>query len=151
MSGYQLSGTTISGGQISTTAVGADGKSAEAAMFSAAQYEAPSGPHSVVTASDGSQWYQMASGVGAGAFFDAPAFSGNLSEALQMAETFPGIEAGTRLRTVGEGVMEASAPEGNTLWYNSAYYDEPDAPHSIVQSANGVDWYAMQQRPGPGV
>ena len=49
------------------------------------------------------------------------------------------------LRTVGEGVMEASTPEGNSLWYNSAYYDEPDAPHSIVQSANGVDWYAMQQ------
>lgn len=145
MSGYQLSGTTISGGQISTTAVGADGKSTEVAMFSAAQYDAPSGPHSVVTASDGSQWYQMASGAGAGAFFDAPAFSGSLSEALQMAETFPGIEAGTRLRTVGEGVMEASTPEGNTLWYNSAYYDEPDAPHSIVQSANGVDWYAMQQ------
>jgi len=145
MSGYQLSGTTISGGQISTTAVGADGKSAEVAMFSAAQYETPSGPYSVVTASDGSQWYQMASGAGAGAFFDAPAFSGSLSEALQMAETFPGIEAGTRLRTVGEGVMEASTPEGNTLWYNSAYYGEPDAPHSIVQSANGVDWYAMQQ------
>ena len=145
MSGYQLSGTTISGGQISTTAVGADGKSAEVAMFSAAQYETPSGPYSVVTASDGSQWYQMASGAGAGAFFDAPAFSGSLSEALQMAETFPGIEAGTRLRTVGEGVMEASTPEGNTLWYNSAYYDEPDAPHSIEQSANRVDWNAMQQ------
>ena len=49
------------------------------------------------------------------------------------------------LRTVGDGIMEASTPEGNSLWYNSAYYDEPDAPHSIVQSANGVDWYAMQQ------
>lgn len=29
------------------------------------------------------------------------------------------------------------------MWYNSAYYDEP--PHTIMQSANGVDWYAMQQ------
>ena len=30
-------------------------------------------------------------------------------------------------------------------WYNSAYYDEPDAPHSTIQASNGVDWYAMQQ------
>lgn len=145
MGGYQLQSTSISGGQITTTAVGADGKSAEVAMFSAAQYEAPSGPHSVVTASDGSQWYQMASGAGAGAFYDAPTFSGSASEAGQVAQEFPGAGDGTLLRTVGEGVMEASTPEGNSLWYNSAYYDEPDAPHSIVQSANGVDWYAMQQ------
>ena len=34
---------------------------------------------------------------------------------------------------------------GNTMWYNSAFYDEPDAPHTVMQSANGVDWYAMQQ------
>lgn len=145
MTGYKLQGTSISGGQISTTAVGADGKSAEVAMFSAAQYEAPSGPHSVVTASDGSQWYQMAAGAGAGAFFDAPTFSGNTGEARQVSQTFPSAGEGTLLRTVGEGVMEASTPEGNSLWYNSVYYDEPDAPHSIVQSANGVDWYAMQQ------
>ena len=145
MGGYQLNGTTITGGQISTTAVGADGKSAEVAMFSAAQYEVPSGPHSVVTASDGSQWYQLAAGPGAGALFDAPTFSGSASESAQVAAAFPGAGEGTMLRTVGEGVMEASTPEGNTLWYNSAYYDEPDAPHSIVQSANGVDWYAMQQ------
>ena len=57
MGGYQLNGTTISGGQISTTAVGADGKSAEVAMFSAAQYEAPSGPHSVVTS--GTKWHAV--------------------------------------------------------------------------------------------
>jgi len=50
------------------------------------------------------------------------------------------------LRTVDEGVLEASIPNGgNTLWYNSAYFDEPDAPHSVMQAANGVDWYAIQQ------
>ncbi len=145
MGGYQLNGTTITGGQISTTAVGADGKSAEVAMFSAAQYETPSGSHSMVTASDGSQWYQLAAGPGAGTFFDAPTFSGSASESTQVAAAFPSAGEGTMLRTVGDGIMEASTPEGNSLWYNSAYYDEPDAPHSIVQSANGVDWYAMQQ------
>ena len=51
------------------------------------------------------------------------------------------------LRTVGDGVIEASSPDGgNTLWYNSAYYQEPDAPHSIMEAANGVQWYAMQQQ-----
>ncbi len=145
LSGYQMSGTQITGGHISTKAIGADGKEASLEMYNASQFDKPEVPHSVVTASDGSQWYQMASGAGASAFYDAPNFSGSPAEAEQVAAAFPGAAEGTMLRTVGEGAMEASTPEGSTMWYNSAYYDEPDAPHTIMQSANGVDWYAMQQ------
>lgn len=146
LGGYQLKDTQISGGQISTVAASADGKSANVEMYNAAQFDKPEGPHSVVTASDGSQWYQMASGAGAGAFYDAPAFTGDLSEAAQVAQTFPDAAEGTTLRTVGDGIIEASGADGgNAMWYNSAYYDEPDAPHTVMQSANGVDWYAMQQ------
>lgn len=115
-------------------------------MYNAAQFEKPSAPHSVVTASDGSTWYQMASGEGRGAFYDAPEFTGSATEAAQVAAAFPGAAEGTTLRTVGDGVIEASRESGNSLWYNSAYYSEPDAPHTIMQSANGVDWYAMQQQ-----
>ena len=144
--GYKLKGTQISGGQISTVATSAGGQSSNVEMYNAAQFDKPDGPHSVVTASDGSQWYQMASGAGAGAFYDAPAFTGDVSEAAQVAQTFPDAAEGTTLRTVGDGVIEASGADGgNAMWYNSAYYDEPDAPHTIMQSANGVDWYAMQQ------
>ena len=143
--GYKLKGTQISGGQISTVATSAGGQSSNVEMYNAAQFDKPDGPHSVVTASDGSQWYQMASGAGAGAFYDAPAFTGDISEAAQVAQTFPDAAEGTTLRTVGDGVIEASGADGNARWYNSAYYDEPDAPHTIMQSANGVDWYAMQQ------
>lgn len=145
LQGHQLKDTQITGGQISTTAVGADGKTTGIEMYNASQFEKPDAPHSVVTASDGSQWYQMASGAGAGAFYDAPAFSGSAAEAAQVAATFPDAAEGTTLRTVGEGVVEASGADGNTMWYNSAYYDEPDAPHTIMQTADGVDWYAMQQ------
>lgn len=145
LGGHQLSGTQITGGHISTKAVGADGRETSLEMYNAAQFEKPDVPHSVVTATDGSQWYQMASGAGAGAFYDAPMFNGSPAEAEQVAAAFPGAAEGTMLRTVGEGAMEASTPEGSTMWYNSAYYDEPDAPHTIMQSANGVDWYAMQQ------
>ena len=145
MQGQQLKDTQITGGQISTTSIGADEKSTALEMYNASQFEKPDAPHSVVTASDGSQWYQMASGAGAGAFYDAPAFMGSPSEAAQVAATFPDASEGTTLRTVGDGVIEASSDSGNTMWYNSAYYDEPDAPHTIMQSANGVDWYAMQQ------
>lgn len=74
MAGFQLKGTQISGGHISTTATGPDGKKSSVEMFSASQYEKPDVPHSVVTAQDGSQWYQMASGEGRGAFYDAPDF-----------------------------------------------------------------------------
>ena len=71
---------------------------------------------------------------------------GVYSEAPLVAATFPSAPEGTSLRTVGDGVIEASSPDGgNTLWYNSAYFQEPDAPHTVMQSANGVDWYAMQQ------
>lgn len=145
LQGQQLKDTQITGGQISTTAVGADGKATSVEMFNASQFEKPEAPHAVVTASDGSQWYQMASGAGAGAFYDAPAFAGSPGEAAQVAAAFPDAADGTTLRTVGEGVLEASTGDGNTMWYNSAYYDEPDAPHTVMQSANGVDWYAMQE------
>ena len=76
MQGFQLQGTQITGGHISATAIGPDGKQSTVDMYSAAQYEKPEAPHSVVTAADGSQWYQMASGEGRGAFYDAPVFQG---------------------------------------------------------------------------
>ena len=145
LGGMQLSGTNITGGQISTKSVGADGKETAIEMFSAAQYDRPDSPHAVVNAADGSQWYQMASGSGAGELYDAPVFTGAAGEAAQVQATFPDAADGTTLRTVGDGVIEASADSGTTRWYNSAYYDEPDAPYSTMQAANGVEWYAMQQ------
>ena len=144
MKGINLSDTQITGGHISTKAIGADGKETAVEMFNASQFEKPDGPHAVVNASDGSQWYQMASGSGAGAFYDAPVFSGNSAEAAQVAAAFPDADGAT-LRTVGDGVIEVSSDGGVSRWYNSAYYDEPDAPHSTIQAANGVEWYAMQQ------
>lgn len=146
LAGQTLKGTQISGGHISTTATGTDGKTSEVELFNTAQYEKPAAPHSVVTASDGSTWYQMASGEGRNAFYDAPSFTGTPAESEQVAAAFPGASEGTTLRTVGDGVMEASGSDGNSTWYNGAYYNEPDAPHTVMQAANGVDWYAMQQQ-----
>lgn len=140
-----MAARVISGGHISTTATGTDGKVSSVEMFNTAQFEKPAAPHSVVTASDGSTWYQMASGEGRNAFYDAPGFTGSPAESEQVAAAFPGAAEGTVLRNTGEGIMEASSESGNCLWYNSAYYNEPDAPHTVMQAANGVDWYAMQQ------
>ena len=141
---YQLSDTRITGGQISTTAVAPDGKSSSVALYSANQYEKPDAPHTVVKAADGSTWYQMAAGAGAGAFYDVPVFSGSPSEAAQVAAVFPDAKDGTVLRTVSEGTVEAETPSGNSIWYNSAFYEEPEAPHTTIQSANGAEWYAMK-------
>lgn len=143
--GHKLGNTQISGGHISTTATGADGKSSNVDLYNASQFEKPQGPHSVVTASDGSQWYQMASGEGRGAFYSTPEFTGSPAEAAEVAAAFPGAAEGTVLRSVDEGVLEASTDTGNTNWHNSAFYQEPDAPHSIMTDANGVEWYAMAQ------
>ena len=145
LAGHKLSNTQISGGHISTTATGADGKSSNVDLYNTSQFEKPQGPHSLVTASDGSQWYQMASGEGRGAFYSTPEFTGNPAEAAEVAATFPGAAEGTVLRSVDEGVLEASTDAGNTNWYNSAFYQEPDAPHSVMTDANGVEWYAMAQ------
>ena len=42
--------------------------------------------------------------------------------------------------------MEATTPDGGTsMWYNSAYYTEPEAPHDVMESSEGVAWYAMKQ------
>lgn len=146
MKGHHLSGTQITGGRISTSVMGSGGGQTTVEMYSSAQYEKPDCPHAVVTASDGSQWYQMASGSGAGAFYDAPTFGGTPGEAAQVSETFPNAPEGTVLRTVGAGEMEATTPEGGTsMWYNSAYYTEPEAPHDVMESSEGVAWYAMKQ------
>ena len=145
LSGMQVSGTEITGGQITAKVVGADGKETSVGLYSTGQFEKPEGPYSMVTASDGSQWYQIANGPGAGAFYDAPQFNGAVGEAAMVAATFPDAAEGTTLRTVDDGVIEATQGGHSSMWYNSAYYDEPDAPHTIMQASNGVEWYAMQQ------
>lgn len=144
MNGMQLSETQITGGQISTKVVGADCKETSVELFNAEQHDKPDVPYSVVNASDGSQWYQMAQGTDAGTFYDAPQFSGAPAEAVQVAATFPDAPEGTVLRTVDDGIIEASHDGGNSMWYNSAYFEEPDAPHTVMQSADCVSWYAMQ-------
>lgn len=142
--GMTYSGTQITGGHISTTATGPDGRQAKVDLYSAAQHDVPNTPHTVVSAADGSQWYQVASGDGMGAFYAAPGFTGDSSEAAQIAEAFPSAPEGTLLRQVDEGTMEANYPDGgNALWYNSAYYQEPDAPHETIRGADGLSWYAM--------
>jgi len=153
LQGYSLSCTEITGGRISTVATGADGKTSEVEMFNASQFERPSMPHSTVTAKDGSQWYQTATGDGAGIFYTPAAFAGmgvgdTLSQDQVTAAFGDSVADGTTLRTVGhpeEGVLEVSHPDyGTSMWYNSAMYQEPDAPHDTIQSMDGVGWYAMQ-------
>lgn len=173
LTNYSLAGTQITGGHIYTTAtgiavqeaaeqegptvptpaLGEEGTAVQAAQptgpsqidyYSASQYEAPEGPYSVVTAADGSAWYQVATGEGSAAFYDVPEFSGSALEETQVRETFPGVDEGTSLRTVEQGVLEATGENGSALWYNSAFYEEPDAPHSVTQAANRVDWYQME-------
>ena len=144
LAGFQFSNTEITGGHISTTAIGPDGQQASVDLYSKDQYERPDSPYTLVTAADGSQWYQMATGEGAGAFYATPAFTGDASEAGQVAEAFPSAPDGTLLRRVEDGVMEASYADGGSgLWYSSAFYQEPDAPHETLLGSNGLNWYAM--------
>lgn len=142
--GMSYSGTQITGGHISTVATDASGRQSNVELFNAAQYDRPESPHSVVEAADGSQWYQMASGEGMSAFYPTPSFTGDASEAAQVSEAFPNAPQDTMLRTVGEGTLEASYADGsNSMWYSSAFFQEPDAPHEVIQGSDGLSWYAM--------
>ena len=143
LAGQKLTDTQITGGHISTTSVGANGKNASVEMFNATQYEKPDVPHSVVTASDGSRWFQMASGSGADAFYAVPKFDGTISEAGKVSATFPDAADGTVLRTADEGVIEASTPGKSSLLYNGTIYAEPESPHSVVTDTDGNEWYQM--------
>lgn len=143
LGGQRLSGTNITGGQSSTAATGSDGKDANLEMYSVSQYEKPDVPHSIVNASDGSQWYQMAAGTGANAYYAAPEFTGDPSEAAQVAAAFPDAADGTILRTADEGVLEATTPGESSLLFNSTNYGEPDGPHSVVKDADGNEWYQV--------
>jgi len=139
----QLSNTEIAGGHISTTAVGASGKSASVDLYNTAQFDKPDSPHTLVSGSDGSQWYQIASGGGMRDFYQTPHFTGDISESTQVSATFPDAPDGTTFRTVGDGTMEASSQGGNSMWYSSAFYQEPEAPYDAISSADGMQWYAM--------
>ncbi len=143
MAGQKLTNTQITGGHISTTSTSPDGKNASVEMFNAAQYEKPDVPHSVVTASDGSQWFQMASGSGAGAYYAVPEFNGDPSEAGKVAAAFPDTPDGTVLRTADEGLIEASSPGEKSMLYSSAMYDRPEGEYSVVTDADGNEWYKM--------
>ena len=130
LQGKKLTGTEITGGKITTNAIGADGKQTALGLFSAEQFDKPQGPHTVVSATDGSSWYQIASGANVGEFYGTP--------------TFSAVPNGTTLNHDGDGVISARSPNGESKWYSSAYYNEPDAPHTVMHSDNGLDWYAMQ-------
>ncbi len=130
LDGRALTDTMITGGHITTSLAGEHGNTA-VEWFAASQYEKPDAPCATVSAFDGSRWYQMACGVDAGDFY--------------LSDSFPLLSDGVQLREVDGAILEATDAEGNTsLWYNSAYYDRPDAPHSMMTSNTGVDWYATK-------
>lgn len=130
----------------------ADGDSV---LYNSACFAEPEGSYQTVTDADGNSWYQMsAEAIGDGSI-SAPSFIGNESESYNPTfgdlspssenVSFPGMAEETILTSAGNGVVMANeASDSNTLWYNSAVYDEPEAPHSTIQSSNGVSWYAME-------
>ena len=142
LSNYSLAETQITGGHIHTTATGI-------AAQGAVEQDGPTVP--TLAAGEEGAAVQVAQPTGpsqidyySASQYEAPEFSGSAMEESQVRETFPGVEEGTSLRPVEQGVLEATGENGTALWYNSAFYEEPDAPHTVVQAANGVDWYQME-------
>jgi hypothetical protein len=145
LNGQNLSGSQVSSGHISTTATGADGSATDLDFWNTSMYDQPEGGFSVVSAADGSSWYQCASGDGCEAFYDTPSFSGGES-AADYAAAFPSMsDDGTTLHTVEAGVLAAADSDGGDagMWYSSAMYDEPSRPYTSIMDANGTSWYQV--------
>lgn len=129
--------------QIGNGVIEASSGDGSSMLYNSASYAEPEGEHSVVTANDGSQWYQIP--MNSDGSYEAPEYTGMTPGGTQAETSIPGMPDGTEFRSAGDGIVEASSSaESNTLWYNSANYEEPEAPHTVMQAANGVDWYAMQ-------
>ena len=146
MKGFQLKGTQITGGHISTTATTADGKTANVDMYSASQYEKPDAPHSVVTAADGSQWYQMASGEGRGAFYDAPTFGGRAGQqsasGVDPNQDVPHTDTGadapsTQTENAGAAVQDGSEMGGAGMPHGMDS-SSPDQTDIVPDPPNGL-------------
>lgn len=130
----------------------ADGDSV---LYNSVRFAEPEGSYQTVTDADGNSCYQMSAEAIGDDSISAPSFIGNESESYNPTfgdispssenVSFPGMAEETVLTSAGNGVVMANeASDSNTLWYNSAVYDEPEAPHSTIQSSNGVSWYAME-------
>ncbi len=143
LQGKNLQNTQISGGQINTNAMDVDGKPTQVSLYSADQFQKPDGPFATVTASDGTEWYQTASGPNASDFYNPPEPMEIANQVGQAQDIFPDAPDGATFRTLDNGQMAVNTPEGESIWYNSGYYEEPDAPHTVMQATNGVDWYAL--------
>lgn len=136
LKGRNLSDANVTGGKITAKIKNPDGSETSIGLYSAEQYNTPTGPHNIVTASDGGKWHQLASGAYSQSVIDS-----NISG---ITDSFVGLPSGTDLRFVGNGIIEANGINGNSLLYSSAYYEEPDAPHTVYQSADGLDWYSVK-------
>lgn len=149
LAGYRLRDTQIGGGHISTSAISEDGSTASVEMFDASRYEKPDEPYTKVTASDRSQWYLMASGEGYKEFYPSSARMAGAFDPGTDAAVFPERYDETAFRKVDDGILEATGDDGTSLWYSSAFYEKPDAPHTVVESSDGTAWYAMEQKADP--
>ena len=133
--GMTYADTEITGGHISTNAVGPDGRQAKVDFTTRPSMMCPPPPTPLLLLQMGANGIRWPLGEGMGAFYATPAFTGNVSEAAQVSEAFPSAPDGTLLRQVDESTLEAIYPDGgNSLWYNSAYFQEPDAPHETIQA-----------------
>jgi putative component of toxin-antitoxin plasmid stabilization module len=57
---------------------------------------------------------------------------------------------GTDIRSAGNGVLEARAPDGSaSMMYSAAHYEEPGAAHETVSASDGSQWYSMAAHAEP--
>lgn len=104
-------------------------------LYSGEFYNEPDAPHSVVTDDAGNTWYQMsADDIADGV--QTPSFNGN-------AFGFSDMPDDASYSFGGNGIIEASSADGDSVLYNSACFAEPEGSYQTVTDADGNSWYQM--------
>lgn len=137
-----LQDTNIGAGKMTTTAVGADGSTAQLTFLNANQTGAMPDGAIKMQAADGSQWYMSATGSGAGAFSNAASIA---PEGEQIGERFSqaGFASDATVQSIGDGAIRITDSNGTSDWVSTMNHDVGDVDGKYMTADNGEVFFSQ--------
>lgn len=142
LNGANIQGTNIGAGKITTSAVGADGNATSLTLLNASQTGAMPNGAVRMTAADGSQWYMMASGSGAGEFSNAAAISPE-GESIGNRFSGAGFSPDATVQNIGDGAIRVTDSNGTSDWVSTMNHDVGDISGRYMTADNGEVFFSQ--------
>lgn len=142
LNGANLQDTNIGAGKITTSVVGADGNATSLTFLNASQTGTMPNGAVRTTAADGSQWYMMASGSGAGEFSNAASISSE-GEAIGNRFSGAGFSPDATVQNIGDGAIRVTDSNGTSDWVSTMNHDVGDVPGRYMTADNGEVFFSQ--------